>query len=76
MKSSNSHREPTHSSRMVESLENRALMSATLGSFSASASDYLSQPPQTTSATLLPAVQKAVGTTTSSSGIIAILIGL
>jgi hypothetical protein len=76
MKSNKSHREQPHRGLTVESLENRALMSATVGGLTAGASDSPRQPPQTTSATLLPAVQKAVATTPSSSGIIAILIGL
>jgi hypothetical protein len=69
-------RKQVHKSSMIESLETRALMSATLGGFGAGASDYLGQPTQTTSVSLLPAVQKTGGTTPTSSGIIAILIGL
>jgi len=57
---------------MIEPLEDRALMSATLGGFTAG------QPVTTPTAVVLPAVQKpdSFSTPTTSNGIIAILIGL
>ena len=66
---------PVRSARpsVIESLEDRALMSATPGA----TAPALSQPVSESTAVVLPAVQKTGGfTAPQSSGIIAILIGL
>lgn len=69
-------REQGHTSMMIESLENRELMSATAGGFDAATSDYQNEPKPVLTALLLPAVQKQAATAGQTGGIIAILIGL
>jgi hypothetical protein len=73
MSHKNTHRERSSKPSMIESLEDRALMSATPGA----TAPALSQPVSESTAVVLPAVQKTGGfTAPQSSGIIAILIGL
>ena len=76
MRNKASRHERSPQSSVIEPLEDRALMSATLSGFVAAA-PVLSQPASGSTAVLLPAVQKPGGfTAPQGNGIIAILIGL